>query len=264
MREEYCRRTVAASLCGTAFCLSGCLTSTTSDSETTIESAGTSEVPETSSAETTRPTSTSTNQNPSTTGKSTRNCAEDESSSEPAHATSSKEFPSITLKFDEFDGGRDLKMSLAIVEAFSPTSPAVIEMTLKNTSSEHKELEVGPTPPFSWFWGSEVDGSSTLVLVPDDRTYVGIEDANDDGQFTLVPDSPTDGCWRSPDRPVAKSIGRVVRLEPCGELSQTYSLLAAPDSDSCLQPGEFRFVDETYFGNDQPWGFTVVLENDGN
>lgn len=150
--------------------------------------------------------------------------------------------------------------SVGIENQFKRTEPARIEITFENTLDESEEFTFGPTPPFSSLWGKHDEGSQ-LVLVPIDSTHVSVRDRNGDGEYTLVPDEPVDGCWQSVDELILEDSQVRMTIGPGEIVKRKYSVVGAHDNDECLPVGRYSFESEELKRNEEhfSFGFTIDL-----
>ncbi|PSQ16654.1 hypothetical protein BRD00_10360 [Halobacteriales archaeon QS_8_69_26] len=122
-----------------------------------------------------------------------------------------------------------------------PTSegPARVWIRFTNASEYRRPFEFGPSPPFSHYWATEVEGSNenrAFLLVPDDDRpfpYDGV-----------MPESSTEGRWvgagrlGTPDGPIDEYR---ISLDPGESIAGTYSLLVHPERFSLPDRGVYRF-----------------------
>lgn len=162
---------------------------------------------------------------------------------------------------DNIADSRNVRLEIEQTQEISATTPGRIEITLTNTADHERTFEFGPVPPFTPPIGKNEGATATLVLVPDSRTHVVPKTPSRTGD-SFVPENPTDGCWRAKTQMGRESVSERRTLDPNERIREQYTLLATPkehSDDSCMPPGEYRFVQQGYFDDGAFWGFTVEI-----
>jgi len=139
----------------------------------------------------------------------------------------------------EFGGIDGLATDLSFEEG-SEEAPPVLRATVQNTGRCGRRIGFGGEPPYTADVAYAPDGEHGLMLVPVDG-QVGKSDENGDGEFTVVPESKTDGCWLVPDAVVASEESVVRYLDPCASLSSDYYLVGHSTTDRCLPKRTYEF-----------------------
>jgi len=88
---------------------------------------------------------------------------------------------------------------------------------------------------------------------------VSIRDSDDDGEFTSIPETRTDGCWVGTDIPYTTSYFESVELEPCDSYRSEFFVISHPDNDGCQDDGVYDRTDEGKLRTDEV-EFSVTVE----
>lgn len=176
-------------------------------------------------------------------------------------AADGESFPTVTAAGDDVAADRDAALTVGVEDGFGESSPAALRIAYENVGDAEREVTFAVSPPFPPYAGERTDGDGRLTIVPSFREHVDPQPAPEDGgDDPFVPAAPADGCWRARASVAGEDIGLTRTVGPGETVAETYSLLAHPDSESCLAAGSYRFEDPRYFGADEPWGFEVTLE----
>ncbi len=113
--------------------------------------------------------------------------------------------------------------------------PARLWVGLVNGADRELRIGFGATPPFSGYYGdvhASVEAppprTGLLVIPDDDRNYASYD--------YVVPDEPTDGCWRAVGPAVGPPVRSVVDVPPGQGIAGEYVALAPNDALQCLPP----------------------------
>lgn len=148
------------------------------------------------------------------------------------------------VAFDARSGDVALTVEGAIASAPSESQPAHLALAVRNRLHEEVTVQFGHAPPLSGLSLSTDAGDASMELGPvAPSEELGIVDRNDDGEKRIVPDGPTDGCWRALDRPVVPDYFVARTLSACETFERRFRVLAHPDNDGCLPPGTYRRTD---------------------
>jgi hypothetical protein len=127
--------------------------------------------------------------------------------------------------------GSGLDLSVGFSRDRSEDDPPELVVTLANTGST-KWIEFGETIPLSNYRGAAENGDE-MHLLPADRTDLSARDLNRDGEFDLVPNRDSGGCWRIPDRPLQNDLLRERTILSGGSVTGTYLAGSAAGNESC-------------------------------
>lgn len=134
----------------------------------------------------------------------------------------------------------NVTVEASVTRQFSMDQPARLEVAFTNDADESRTFMFGSLVPWDTILGENVDGPGTLLLAPTDG---------------VVPDEPTDDCWRATDGVALPAVMQEEKLEPNETVTGEFHVLAAHDSEECHPPGTYRFEDENYL--DDGWWFEV-------
>lgn len=180
----------------------------------------------------------------------------------PPHSRPTARLPAVTARPDPVPPDRDAALDATVVRQFSTRSPARVRVAYTNTAAEEREVVFGTTVPFPPYAGARTDGAGRLSLVPDDREFVHPfpRPESTPAGDPFVPAEPSGGCWRARAAVAGMDVARERLVGPDETIQGTYTVLAHPESGTCLADGTYRFEDGNYLGWDRPWGFELVLE----
>lgn len=159
---------------------------------------------------------------------------------EPVHENAPSELVSVrgrALESDEIEIGGEP------TSAFTEESTGRVDLSVTNLTDETKTvsaLAALPIPPNA---GEHTNSNDQLVLLPSDRT--GYEHPDTDPEDSVLPQSPTDGCWKPRPElggPVLQPYG--ASIDSNESLTREYKAFADEDNDSCLEPGVYTFESE--------------------
>ncbi|WP_232702300.1 hypothetical protein [Halobacterium wangiae] len=136
----------------------------------------------------------------------------------------------------------DVTIDVTVERNFTTAHPAVLRVAFTNDAGEEREFAFGSLVPWDGLWGQHEDGTSSLLLAPGD---------------SVVPDEPEENCWQATDGIALPAVMRTETLEPGETVAAEFNVLAAHDSDACIQIGNYRFEDASYLN--EGWGFDVQI-----
>ncbi|NEU55493.1 hypothetical protein [Halorussus sp. MSC15.2] len=173
-------------------------------------------------------------------------------------------YPKVSVHGDTTDPERNVALSVEVIQQFSRESPAEIQVAFTNTAESAREFYFGSTPPFSEYLSTERNDGTQLVAIPRNRSHISLGDVNDaTGESSenqeIVPERPLDGCWRLHGDLAVWGFANQKTVKPGETLQEKFTVLDYSDNTTCLPGGEYRFVSPNYFGQNNPWGFTVEL-----
>lgn len=168
-------------------------------------------------------------------------------------------FPVVSVTGDPVPSDRQVSITVEVVEQFSPSSPAELEVKFTNEAQTKREFDFDSVSPFGPIVGRSDTGDRIHVVPNDDETGAGPYPA-------VIPQSPIDGCWKLVDTYHTDLFGLLWPANSGATTRMTYAVLDDPDTEDCLPAGEYRFEDE--WGERSPddgfldysWGFTVELQ----
>lgn len=174
------------------------------------------------------------------------------------------EYPRVSVRGDTIDPERNVAISVAVLQQFSRESPAEIQVAFTNTADSTREFYFGSTPPFSEYISTRRDNGARLVAIPSHRSHISLGEVNGatDGSSEnqeIVPDRPPAGCWRLQGDLAVWGFANQKTVKPGETLQERFAVLDDSDTATCLPGGEYRFVSSNYFGQNNPWGFTIEL-----
>jgi hypothetical protein len=129
--------------------------------------------------------------------------------------------------------------------------PARVRVRFTNTGEREREFDFGDPPPFAAYFARQQGGEARLYLLPPDGR--GFNPEFPDERYVL-PERPTEGCWRALDEPSFNAMAVPRTLAPGESIVREYLLLSDPAQEGCFPPGAYRFVG---------WGgqaFAIVVE----
>lgn len=179
-------------------------------------------------------------------------------------------YPEVTIESKPVAERRKVDIDVSTNSHFSETHPGRFRIRFTNRAESAREFRFGAVPPYTQFVGRHVEGDSRLVIVPDSRENIEsaepLEETPDDEtetatRFRLVPTEPINSCWYAGGVVASTADTKVRTLQPEESISEKYTILAHPLNEHCLRSGEYRFEKERYFGEDGPWGFSLILNN---
>lgn len=179
-------------------------------------------------------------------------------------STGSTDYPSLRVSDDEVPV-EFADVSATVVRQFDDDGPAEIRVAFTNESDAEREFGFSASPPFSGLNGRTGDRDDFALLAPlESEVHVHASMEGTPPASAVIPDEPTDGCWRATADINAEPIAVPRRLAPGETLAETYALLAAPvGEESCPLRGEYRFESNSYFEDDR-WGFSAILDRRNN
>lgn len=183
-----------------------------------------------------------------------------------AHTISGRNrvYPDISISTDTSltDIGFDIQSE--VKSGFSSEKPAEIEMVLKNKSLM-REIEVGPTPPFSTYTSDKEDPQ--LLLIPHNRGDIvnfirkgNSEDSNSENNADVIPSAPIDDCWQIEVDIVTYAVANPIKLEHGETVSREYSVLQRGSNHDCLPKGRYQFSTSEYHESDKEWNLMIDLK----
>ncbi|WP_135824999.1 hypothetical protein [Halorussus ruber] len=154
----------------------------------------------------------------------------------------------LDVRYEE----HDVSVVGGVTKQPSKDAPGKVQIVFSNLGESARKFQFGATPPFSPDWGTHEESSAQMILVPDLDEFekVSVYDANDDGKLNPVPERPTDQCWQLEDMIARTDVFVAKTIPPCSSISTTYRVLGHPENESCLPPGDYRFEDSWFEGDD--------------
>ena len=137
-----------------------------------------------------------------------------------------------------------------VIQKPSEEGPLRVELQFTNEGPK-REFGFEPVAP-----GLFHDPDGKLRSVPDDREPVGLWDH--DGP-DIIPESPEDSCWRPQNRIVSGPYLEDRVLDTGDQLSERYTLLTAPDVETCLPSGTHRLETTFSVNGDHTLQYDVVI-----
>lgn len=166
-------------------------------------------------------------------------------------------YPSVDVRDVTDASPYGYSFDVEVLEEFSRSSPARLEITLRNETDRERTLDLGHSPPFSRVSPREDDLPVALIPEQSDAVTAGSPPESGDA---FPPEEPVDGCWRLRESPRVWPRGTERTLAPSEAISRSYALYDGPNGLRCLPSGTHRFEVPDYFGDDEPAGFTVRIE----
>lgn len=182
-----------------------------------------------------------TEANPTTDGTTTDNTTTDETTTT-IPGEDEEAFYALEVIETDPAPAEDVEMNVAVTESFTSEHPAELRVEFTNTADEQRKFQFGSLVPWDAIWGDAVGGSGRLLLAPGDG---------------VAPDEPEDQCWRAMDGLALPAVMRSETLDAGETASQEFHVLATKDSETCHEPGDYRFRDDGYL--ESGWGFTVTV-----
>lgn len=142
-------------------------------------------------------------------------------------------------------------LTAGVSQRFENSHPAQVRVELVNGGETTRSVRSGPAPPLDPQLGYQRDGTGRVFLLPPDGTGYEVPSESQapseieiGPQDRLIPQGPTDGCWRARSASVTVySMARGTTLDPGESIHRRYALLAHPDNDPCLPAGLYEFRD---------------------
>lgn len=133
----------------------------------------------------------------------------------------------------------------AVTQAATDRRPGILTLEFINRTSTRVSLQFGGAPPLSGLELNHERTDASIVLVPPNLpSSVSVVDHNEDGEFSIVPDEPMDGCWTAADLPVVQDSFQAISLGPCDSFQREYYLLNHPENTACRPSGIYTRTDE--------------------
>lgn len=171
-------------------------------------------------------------------------------------------FPTIDVSADPVDSARNISLETSVINHFNEKNPARIKISLTNTGETERQFRFGQSPPFSEYLAE----NNKLALIPENHEFINYtqsppvtDDHTVGGDSGIIPTRPRSGCWRLAGEIAISIAAKPLVLSPGEQISETYSILGTTGSLRCLPPSQYRFVDSFYFGREEPWGLTVII-----
>lgn len=153
-------------------------------------------------------------------------------------------YPDVSVEGAPVADDRAVAPDIAVARQFSADAPALVRIDLTNEASANTEIGLARIVPFDATAGRLTDGSASLYLVPESGSVRGDGTARDpppSGE-SLIPAGPIDGCWRVTEHPLIRESGKLWNADPGATLRREHAVLDEPESETCLQPGTYRFA----------------------
>ena len=153
-------------------------------------------------------------------------------------------YPDVSVEGTPVTDDRAVAPEIAVTRQFSADAPALVRIDLTNEASTNTEIGLARTVPFDVTTGRLADGSASLYLVPGSGSVRGDGTTRDPPPSggSLIPEGPIDGCWRVIERPLIRESGTLWNAAPGATLRREHAVLDEPGSETCLQPGTYRFA----------------------
>ena len=148
---------------------------------------------------------------------------------------------------DVADPGHDIGFDVEVTRQFDTDGPAELDVVATNESTELREFRKRGTPPVLDTRTIESDGENESLLI-------GSADI-----APLVPEAPTDDCWRAPWLPGIEDFETSTEVAPDQAIGGSHVLLAPPADyqETCMPPGEYHV--ESELGIRSPGAETTVV-----
>lgn len=153
-------------------------------------------------------------------------------------------YPDVSVEGATVADDRAFAPEIMVTRQFSADVPALVRIELTNEASTNTEIGLAHIIPFDAMTGILTDGSSLLYLVPESGAVRGDRTARDpplSGE-SLIPAEPIGGCWRVIEYPIIRESGKLWNADSGATLRREHAVLDKPDSETCLQPGTYRFA----------------------
>lgn len=151
----------------------------------------------------------------------------------------------IVININRSISDSQLALRATILASFDRNHPARLTVELQNTSDNPLTVICGSTPPISDYVGQQPESDARLLLIPDNRTALGFEGTERDGD-PFVPEQAQKDCWRAQHVPIAPDIADETQLVPNECLAHTYTVVAHPENGGCIPSGDYRFEIASY------------------
>lgn len=190
----------------------------------------------------------------------------DASETTPTSESPPTDFPTVSVRSD-YEQPSDATVIVDVIRQFSPNQPAKIKISYTNTAASRRTVDFQASPPFSEYMSAAPD-SPRLAIIPDDHSHIAPgEVINNQSTQTesptesrqLIPDTPIEGCWIVPTAFAVYGVAHPKTLSSGETVAEEYTVLGYQTNTSCLPSGEYGFEQDRYFGEDNPWGFTIEL-----
>ncbi len=165
--------------------------------------------------------------------------------SDPADPAAESTHPTLSVEADPTPDG--VAVTVSVARGFDADGPARLRIALTNDGSDDFSAIFGTVPPFTDLHGEQIGGEGQLLLVPTDH----------ERKQRVIPDTPIDGTWQATGDVATNATAIITDVPPGETLSQTYDLLAGPETEG-LPAGDYRFEVRDYLGQ-ETWGFTVSV-----
>lgn len=152
-------------------------------------------------------------------------------------------YPHVSVKGDPVADDRAFSPEITVTRQFSADAPALVTTELTNEASMNTEIGLAYIVPFDSMKGYRPSESSSLYLVPESGSVQGDRTTRDPPKSgeSLIPETPVEGCWRVTEYPLIRESGKLWNADPGASLRRDHAVLDEPQSETCLQPGTYRF-----------------------
>lgn len=159
-------------------------------------------------------------------------------------------------------------MRAAVRRQFDVESPAEVRVRFTNLAAAERAFWFGTVVPFLPRDVRHTELDARLQLVS--RGGAGGVDTDGDGTIETLPDGPTGSCWQADDAVVFSEELRLVRLDGCETVAETFAVVAHPGNERCMPDGRYRAesswaTDDDRGGTSQAvtveWGFTIEISS---
>lgn len=168
--------------------------------------------------------------------------------------TEDSRYPALRIDSVQAPARPVVEFGVEIESGFTDESPATIVIRVRNTGDSVLEYHHGPSLPYPPAVGTSEENTGRLYLIPANETGIASE-------ATLIPERPTDHCWRATSEKLGVYEMAASRsLQPGEEMTRTYVLLSPLASDPCLPEGEYTFsASPVIDGMTYEWQFGVTV-----
>ena len=166
-----------------------------------------------------------------------------------AAASPSDGFPKVGVSSSDPPTTAQVRQMATVTRPFTAESPARVRFRFTNTAPDPRVFWFGGVVPFTPASVTHETDTARLQLVPVRSGAAGV-DTNDDGEFTVVPDTPQGGCWQAVDEVIYPDVRQFVELDPCESAAASFEAVAHPDNDRCLPGGQYVTRDEWTTANE--------------
>lgn len=153
-------------------------------------------------------------------------------------------YPHVSVESATVADDRAFSPGITVTRQFSADAPALVCIELTNNATMNTEIGLAHIIPFDALKGHQPAGSASLHLIPESGSVRGDRTARDPPKSgeSLIPETPIDGCWRVTEPPLIREGGTLWNADPGASLRREHAVLDEFESETCLQPGTYRFA----------------------